>query len=123
IFLFSTSYEIAFTLSPSSLKAVASAGNLVFLAIGFALAGVIFQLCAPWLPNFDPNKPTVASHKEAHYEYFYSVLIGLCGIGAIGCLSLIPYFKRVAEANKELEVASQKDGDIETEQSEGRLEG
>ncbi|KAF4700745.1 hypothetical protein FOZ63_016477 [Perkinsus olseni] len=122
IFLISTSYEIAFTFSPSSLKAVASAVNLLFFAVGYALAGVIFQLCAPWLPNFDPKKPTVVSHKGAHYEYFYLVLIGLCCIGAIACLALIPYFNRVAKANKELEAASLKDDGTEKDKGERSLE-
>ncbi|EER16766.1 Peptide transporter, putative [Perkinsus marinus ATCC 50983] len=109
IFLISTSYEIAFTLSPSSLKAVASAVNLLFFAVGYALSGVIFQLCAPWLPNFDPANPTVISHKGAHYEYFYLVLIALCSIGAAACLALMPYFKRVAKANRELLEAVRKE--------------
>ncbi|KAF4652167.1 hypothetical protein FOL47_011236 [Perkinsus chesapeaki] len=118
IFLISTSYEIAFTFSPSSLKAVASAVNLLFFAVGYALAGVIFQLCSPWLPDFDPRNPTVKSHKGAHYENFYAVLIALCFIGAIACLALIPYFKRVTRDITPERVASCQSGELMKDEDE-----
>ncbi|EER16394.1 hypothetical protein Pmar_PMAR023152, partial [Perkinsus marinus ATCC 50983] len=44
IFLTSTSYEVAFTYSPSHLKAVSSAINLLFFAIANFIAGAIFQV-------------------------------------------------------------------------------
>ncbi|KAF4652165.1 hypothetical protein FOL47_011234, partial [Perkinsus chesapeaki] len=104
VFLLSTEYEIAFTFSPESLKAVASAVSLLFIAAAFGLSAVLFDLCAPWLPDFDPSNPSQVSHKGSHYEYFYLVLIALCAIGAVACLALIPYFKRVSEAKHQIEV-------------------
>ncbi|KAF4716036.1 hypothetical protein FOZ62_005414, partial [Perkinsus olseni] len=94
IFLMSTSYEVAFTYSPVSVKAVASAFNLCFFAIASALSAVLFSLCHPWLPDFDPANPAESSHKGAHYDYYYYLLIGLCLLGAIGAIVSGPYFKK-----------------------------
>ncbi|KAF4650955.1 hypothetical protein FOL47_000742 [Perkinsus chesapeaki] len=99
IFLISTSYEIAFTHSPSSLKTVASAVNLCFFAIASALSAVLFDVAQPWLPNFVPSNPTEETVAGAHYDYYYIVLIGLCVFGGLASLSLIPYFNKVARKN------------------------
>ncbi|KAF4670123.1 hypothetical protein FOL47_002185 [Perkinsus chesapeaki] len=101
IFLMSTSYEVAFTYSPSSLKAVASAFNLCFFAIASALSAVLFSLCQSWLPDFDPAQPTVESYKNAHYDYYYYFLIGLCSVGSLGSLLALPYFKKVKKNSAE----------------------
>ncbi|KAF4654515.1 hypothetical protein FOL46_008700 [Perkinsus olseni] len=95
IFLMSTSYEVAFTYSPVSLKAVASAFNLCFFAIASALSAVLFSLCQPWLPDFDPALPIEESYKDAHYDYYYYLLIGLCLLGSIGAILSVPYFNKV----------------------------
>lgn len=113
IFLISTSYEIAFTHSPSSLKAVASAVNLCFFAISSALSAVLFDLAEPWLPNFLPDNPTRESVAGAHYDYYYLVLIGLCLFGAIASLLLLPYFNKVARKNAERQAEADKEREEE----------
>lgn len=97
IFLISTSYEVAFTHAPPELKAVASAVNLCFMAIANSLSAVLFQVASPWLPNFDLDHPH-ESVVGAHYDYYYYVLIGLCIVGAVCCLLMLPYYRRVYAA-------------------------
>ncbi|EER11221.1 Tripeptide permease tppB, putative [Perkinsus marinus ATCC 50983] len=99
IFLISTSYEVAFTYSPGALKAVASAFNLCFFSISNVLSAVLFQVCSEWLPNFDIKNPTEEAVSGAHYDYYYMVLVALCIFGAVGAVSMIPYFNRVAAKN------------------------
>lgn len=105
IFLMSTSYEVAFTYSPVSLKAVASAFNLCFFAIASALSAVLFSLCQSWLPDFDATKPTDGSHKDAHYDYYYYLLIGLCLLGSIAALLSVPYFNKVKKISAQRQTA------------------
>ncbi|KAF4654177.1 hypothetical protein FOL46_008845 [Perkinsus olseni] len=102
IFLTSTSYEVAFTYSPSHLKAVSSAINLLFFAIANFIAGAIFQVCSPWMPDFTPSDyPDSVMYYGSHYDYYYLLLAGICVIGAFMCLALMPYFNRVdREAKK-----------------------
>ncbi|KAF4649697.1 hypothetical protein FOL47_001807, partial [Perkinsus chesapeaki] len=54
-----------------SLKAVASAVSLLFIAAGFGLSAVLFGLCAPWLPDFDPRDPFSNSLAEAWWEKLF----------------------------------------------------
>ncbi|EER06449.1 Tripeptide permease tppB, putative [Perkinsus marinus ATCC 50983] len=96
IFLISTSYEVAFTYSPGQLKAVSSALNLLFFSFSNLLAGVVFQLCAPWMPNFDPDDyPESVMYRSSHYDYYFMLLAGVCVFGAILCLICVPYFNKV----------------------------
>ncbi|KAF4688985.1 hypothetical protein FOZ60_002155 [Perkinsus olseni] len=97
IFLISTSYEVAFTHAPPELKAVASAVNLCFMAIANSLSAAVFQAASPWLPNFDFEEPE-ESMVGSHYDYYYYFLIGLSLVGAICCLLMIPFYRRVYAA-------------------------
>ncbi|KAF4660487.1 hypothetical protein FOL47_007151 [Perkinsus chesapeaki] len=106
IFLTSTSYEVAFTYSPGQLKAVSSALNLLFFSIANLLAGVVFQVCAPWMPNFDPDDyPSSVMYSGSHYDYYYMLLAGICVVGAVCCLALLPYFNKVDREHAESEKA------------------
>ncbi|EER07889.1 hypothetical protein Pmar_PMAR018417 [Perkinsus marinus ATCC 50983] len=57
----------------------------------------------------------------SHYDYYYLLLAGICVVGAIMCLALMPYFNRVdreakkrqAEEDAELAVAKSKSDDEE----------
>ncbi|KAF4664592.1 hypothetical protein FOZ61_004940 [Perkinsus olseni] len=100
IFLVSTSYEIAFTNSPSSLKAVASAVNLLFFSIAGLISGALFNACSSWMPTFDPSDPTEDSVKGAHYDYFFILLAVISGIGGICALAMIPYYNKVSRENQ-----------------------
>ena len=82
IFIFSTSYEVAFTKSPEALKAVASATNLVGFAIAGFTGSALFQVCGPWL-------------KGNHYDYYFALFTGICAIFAILSVVLNNHFKRV----------------------------
>mmetsp|Transcript_12930 Transcript_12930/g.14114 ORF Transcript_12930/g.14114 Transcript_12930/m.14114 type:complete len:190 (+) Transcript_12930:96-665(+) len=94
IFLISTSYEVAYTHAPSQLKTVASAVNLCFMAIAYAISAALFGACASWLPNFDPND--IDGYMDhSHYDYYYYLLIGVCLLGSAGALALIPYYRRI----------------------------
>ncbi|KAF4653774.1 hypothetical protein FOZ61_008693 [Perkinsus olseni] len=97
IFVISTSYEVAFTHAPPELKAVASAVNLCFMAIANSLSAAVFQVASPWLPNFDFEEPE-ESMVGSHYDYYYYFLIGLSLVGAVCCLLMIPFYRRVHAA-------------------------
>ena len=92
IFLISTSYEVAFTYSPESLKAVGSAINLLFLAIASFISAALFEICAPWMPDYVPTIPT--SWRNSHFDYFFLLLAGVSFLSGVGSLALNPYFKR-----------------------------
>ncbi|KAF4652879.1 hypothetical protein FOZ61_009350 [Perkinsus olseni] len=96
--LIPTTYEVAFTHSPSGLKTVASAVNLCFFAIDSSLSAVLFRAASPWLPNFDPKNPE-ESVIGAHYDFYYYVLIGLCLCDAVCCLFMMPYYRKVHRAS------------------------
>jgi peptide/histidine transporter 3/4 len=82
IFVISTSYEVAFTKSPDSLKAVASAFNLVCFAVAGFISTLLVKLCEPW---FEAN----------HADYYYGMLAGMCGVFAIVSFVLNKYFEKV----------------------------
>ncbi|TEB19547.1 MFS transporter [Perkinsus sp. BL_2016] len=82
IFIFSTSYEVAFTKSPEALKAVASATNLVGFAIAGFTGSALFQVCSPWL-------------KGNHYDYYFALFTGICAIFAILSVVLNKHFNGV----------------------------
>ena len=88
IFIISTSYEVAYTKSPDSLKAVASAFNLVGFAVAGFIAAALIQVCKPW---FDSN----------HYDYYYGLFAGMCAAFAVVCYFLNGYFKRVFDKAEE----------------------
>ena len=98
IFLISTSYEVAFTFAPYSLKAVSSALNLLFFSLAGFLSGLFFVTFADWMPNFDPKDPT--TYQGSHYDYYYLVLAGVCGVGALGCFTFRPYYRRIAAQSR-----------------------
>ena len=98
IFLISTSYEVAFTFAPDSLKAVSSALNLLFFSLAGFLSGLLFLIFADWMPNFVATDP--ATYQDSHYDYYYLVLAGVCGVGALGCVGFRPYYRRVEELSR-----------------------
>jgi dipeptide/tripeptide permease len=85
IFIFSTSYEVAFTKSPEPLKAVASAFNLV----GFAIAGftgtALIQACKPWT-------------EHGHYDYYFILFACICAGFCLLSYVLNKHFERVFAA-------------------------
>lgn len=82
IFIFSTSYEVAFTKSPEPLKAVASATNLVGFAIAGFTGSALIQLCSPWL-------------KGGHYDYYYALFTGISALFALLSVVFNKHFERV----------------------------
>lgn len=95
IFVISTSYEVAFTKSPDSLKAVASAFNLLCISIANMIASALVEVCEPWLEG-------------GHFDYYFGLLAGMCGLFAIICYALNRYFEKVfarAEEQKKLSFA------------------
>jgi len=98
IFTISTSYEVAFTLAPTALKTVSSACNLIFFSISGLLAGVLFVIFEGWMPDFHADDPK--SYKDAHYDYYFLVLAGVCVFGVIGSCLLRPYFRRITSVSK-----------------------
>ena len=92
IFLISTSYEVAFTYSPESMKAVGSALNLLFLAIASFISAALLKAFSGWMPEYDGDVP--ATWQTAHYDYFFILLACLCFASGILSLCLNPYFKR-----------------------------
>ncbi|KAF4660834.1 hypothetical protein FOL47_006928 [Perkinsus chesapeaki] len=104
IFLISTSYEVAYTHAPSQLKTVASAVNLCFMAVAYAISAALFGACASWLPNFDPNDID-GYIDHSHYDYYYYLLIGICLLGSAGALILIPYYRRI-ESDHQAQIKS-----------------
>lgn len=92
IFLISTSYEVAFTYAPEPLKAVGSALNLLFLAIAAGISAGLVELCASWMPDYDPSIP--ATWQNCHYDYYFIMLASICFASGFVALALNPYFKR-----------------------------
>lgn len=90
IFVISTSYEVAFTMAPQRLKAVASACNLLWFSLAGFISGLLFIICSSWMPDFDPHR--YATYQQAHYNYYFLVLASLCGFGVLFCLALRGYF-------------------------------
>ena len=111
IFTISTSYEVAFTLAPAALKTVSSACNLIFFSISGILAGLLFVIFEGWMPDFHANDHS--SYKDAHYDYYFLVLAGVCVIGVIGSCLLRPYFRRITAVNKHV-VADEDDANDDT---------
>ena len=98
IFLISTSYEVAFTFAPDALKAVVSAMNLLFFSLAGFLSGIFFVSFSDWMPNFDAADPT--TYQGSHYDYYYLVLAGVCGVGALACVGFRPYYRRLTELSR-----------------------
>lgn len=94
IFTVSTSYEVAFTMAPLRLKAVASACNLLWFSAAGFISGFLFIACSAWMPDFDAHD--YSTYQESHYDYYYLVLAGVCCIGVVFCMTLRGYFQRVA---------------------------
>jgi dipeptide/tripeptide permease len=92
IFLISTSYEVAFTYAPESLKSVGSGLNLLFMAIASFLSTALFSICEGWMPDADPDVPS--TWQNAHFEYYFILLACISFAGGIGSLALNPYFKK-----------------------------
>ena len=92
IFLISTSYEVAFTYSPESMKAVGSALNLLFLAIASFISAALLSAFSRWMPVYDANVPS--SWQTSHFDYFFIVLASLCFASGIISLCLNPYFEK-----------------------------
>jgi dipeptide/tripeptide permease len=90
VFVISTSYEIAFTYAPLSLKTVSSGCNLIFFAISGYISGGLFVVCESWMPDF--NKADPSTYKNAHYDYYFLVLAGACAFGVLCCLAFRPVF-------------------------------
>jgi len=90
--LISTSYEVAFTYSPESLKAVGSAINLLFMAIANFIAAALFEGFAEWMPDFNQEDPS--SWQKCKFDYYFLFLAGICFIAGIASLAIKPYFKR-----------------------------
>lgn len=92
IFLISTSYEVAFTYAPESLKGVGSGLNLLFMAIASFISTALFKACESWMPDFDENDP--ASWQQCHYDYFFILLASISFLASIASLAFNPYFKK-----------------------------
>ena len=92
VFLLSTSYEVAFTYAPESLKGVGSGLNLLFMAIASFISTGMFKACESWMPDFNKDDP--ASWQNCHFDYFFILLAALSFVGAIGSISFNPYFKK-----------------------------
>jgi dipeptide/tripeptide permease len=92
IFLISTSYEVAFTYAPESLKAVSSGINLLFLAIASFISAGLFELCGSWMPDYDSANPS--SWQNCHFDYYFIMLAVVCFVSGLGSLALNPYFNR-----------------------------
>lgn len=90
IFLISTSYEVAFTYSPESMKAVGSALNLLFLAIAAFISAALLKVCSGWMPQYDAAVPS--SWQTSHFDYFFILLAGVCFLSGILSLCLNSYF-------------------------------
>ncbi len=90
IFTFSTSYEVAYTMAPQKLKAVASACNLLYFSLSGFLSSLLFTVSSGWMPNFKVTDP--ATYKDAHYDYYFVVLAGICGAGVLASFALRSYF-------------------------------
>jgi dipeptide/tripeptide permease len=108
IFTISTSYEVAFTLAPTALKTVASACNLIYFAISGIVAGLLFVIFEGWMPDFDENDH--ATYKDAHYDYYFLVLVAVCLVGVVASFLLRPYFTRITTKQKHI-VGSVDDAD------------
>ena len=84
IFVFSTSYEVAFSKSPEPMKSVAAAFNLLCFAFsGFISAGYV-QATHTWSVN-------------NQWEYYFGVLAAMCAFFATVCLFTNKYFENVFE--------------------------
>ena len=94
VFVISTSYEIAFTYAPATLKTVSSGCNLIFFALAGYISGGLFIVCAPWMPDFKKDEPW--TYEDAHYDYYYLVLAGACVFGAMMCVAFRPYFAKMS---------------------------
>ena len=92
IFLISTAYEIAFTYSPESLKAVGSALNLLFMAMASFISAALFKAFANWMPDYKPEDP--ATWTTCKFDYYFLFLTGICVLAGLGSLAMKPYFKR-----------------------------
>ena len=92
IFLISTSYEVAFTYAPESLKGVGSGLNLLFMALASFISAGLFSACASWMPDFEKDDP--ASWQDCHFDYFFILNASISFAAAIGSLAFNPYFKK-----------------------------
>jgi hypothetical protein len=108
VFVISTSYEIAFTYAPLSLKTVSSGCNLIFFALAGYLSGGLFALCESWMPDFRKDDPS--TYKDAHYDYYFLVLAGTCGAGVAMCVAFRSYFATMS-VYKPLGEGAEGDGD------------
>ena len=88
IMIFASSYEVAFTKSPESLKAVASALNLVGFAIAGFTGSALIQACKGWT-------------SAGHYDYYFAVFAAICGFFAVLSVLLNGHFNRVFERAEE----------------------
>jgi peptide/histidine transporter 3/4 len=88
IFIFSTSYEVAFTKSPEPLKAVASAFNLVGFAIAGFTGSALIQACKGWTAF-------------GHYDYYFALFSGICVLFAVLSLLLNRHFNGVFQRAEE----------------------
>ena len=106
VFTLSTSYEVAFTLAPQSLKTVSSACNLLFFSASGFLSGALFLIFESWMPNFDPQEPD--TFRKSKYDLYYLILAGFCVIGIGLCILLRGYFVRVAQGREASAAAAAK---------------
>lgn len=91
IFVISTSYEVAFSKSPESLKTVASAFNLLGFAIAGFISTALIQATNGWTSN-------------SHWDYYYMVLASMSVVAGIVCFFSNAAFERIfarAEAHNE----------------------
>jgi dipeptide/tripeptide permease len=109
ILIFSTSYEVAFTKSPESLKAVASACNLVGFAIAGFTGSLLIQACKGWI-NY------------GHYDYYFALFSGLCAVFAILSVVLNNYFNGVFQRAEQHLLDSMKRGEIPVKSDEIAVE-
>jgi dipeptide/tripeptide permease len=101
IFLISTSYEVAFTYAPESLKGVGSGLNLLFMAIASFISAGLFSACASWMPEYEQSDP--ASWQRCHFDYFFILLACISFAAAVGALCFNPYFKKYVKKPSERE--------------------
>ena len=97
LFVFSTSYEVAFTHAPHSLKSVASAIQLLVSATTSFISAGVFKLVSDWVVDFEPDDIT-SWHQpggRADYDLFFLFLSALTLLGAVLSLCSLPFYRRM----------------------------
>ncbi len=95
--VFLTSYEIAFSHSPDSLKAVASAMSLVVSSLSNFITAFMFELFQNQVVELDEGDKSSWHLPDGRSGYvnFFSILICVCSVGVVGPLLFKPYYDRV----------------------------